>query len=789
VSTRTGRPKRARAAVLSSRSSLADVVSAAAAALAAAKIDVVLTGGACASLHSRGRYASRDLDFVVIGSGSAEELDAAMGSVGFRRRANYYVHPRTRFFVEFLPAPLAIGADTAIRPATRILAGRRVRLLSPTDSCRDRLAAFYHWSDRQSLAVAIEIALANRVQIDAIKRWSAREGHARGFAEFVEAVAARRRERQRASRRTRGLAPQQGKTQRARRLAPPPRTALMLAAALIGAAIATGCGRDDERRADDRSMARDRGAGRPPNILLVTIDTFRADHLHAAGYARKTTPVIDSLAAAGALFTQAISPAPQTAPSHASMLTGAYPPAHTVRSNGIFALPEEATTIAEILSESGNETGAFVGAFVLDRRFGFAQGFDAFGDSMHAASTAAGDAGERAHVWYGNVVVDGAFERPAGAVTDEAIRWLEQLDGASPFFLWAHYYDPHAPYDPPDEHDIFPKHDSAATYAQWEEQEGASPHDHAAEEEGEAGSKDVPSENGREVPSKESGSKEEREAPSKNGGSKDVRKARGIETAADSARRAALREDMIALYDGEIRYCDAQVGRLIDALRARGAWNTLVIVTSDHGESLGESGYDFRHGWYLADNVLRVPLVITFPNVIPAGIVVNKQVELTEIFDTVRRAAVGDDGSGDAASRSLVDLARSMVPRPARAGSGAHATRPAAGTDFAYAETFLRKQLVGGPPLFAVRSTRWKYVEPIDEPGRTRRWLYDLAADPTETRNLAKQGPEMAAVADSMSAVLRAIRTASESEAVSSAHEIAPDEATIERLRALGYIK
>ena len=113
------------------------------------------------------------MDFIVTGHVTQTALDAAMESVGFVRRGDRYTHPRTRFYVEFPRGPLAIGVDYQIEPIEYRLGTARALVLSPTDACRDRLAAFYHWNDRQSLAVAVEIALRNRVNLAAIRRWSA----------------------------------------------------------------------------------------------------------------------------------------------------------------------------------------------------------------------------------------------------------------------------------------------------------------------------------------------------------------------------------------------------------------------------------------------------------------------------------------------------------------------------------------------------------------------------------------------------------------------------------------
>lgn len=144
----------------------------------------MLSGGACASIHSGESYVSEDVDFVLEGDVRVAELDAAMASIGFERAGNLYVHSASRFWVEFPRGPLAIGNDLEIR-ARRLPGDDSGTLaLSPTDSVRDRLAAFYHWNDRQSLAIAISIAERNRIDLKKIERWSAGEGHPEKYLEF-----------------------------------------------------------------------------------------------------------------------------------------------------------------------------------------------------------------------------------------------------------------------------------------------------------------------------------------------------------------------------------------------------------------------------------------------------------------------------------------------------------------------------------------------------------------------------------------------------------------------------
>jgi hypothetical protein len=179
--------------MLSERSSLGAVAAAVARALRSHGIRAVLTGGACATLYSKGAYNSEDLDFIVIGTATRGRMDAAMGSVGFMRRQDQYVHRRSRFYVEFPRGPLAIGGDYRIRVVQRRVGQGRILMLSATDSCRDRLAAFYHWNDRQSLTVAAEIAVRNRVDLRALRRWSAAEGAERPFTEFLSEIKRLRR--------------------------------------------------------------------------------------------------------------------------------------------------------------------------------------------------------------------------------------------------------------------------------------------------------------------------------------------------------------------------------------------------------------------------------------------------------------------------------------------------------------------------------------------------------------------------------------------------------------------
>ena len=173
------------------------------------------------------------------------------------------------------------------------------------------------------------------------------------------------------------------------------------------------------------------------------MDTTRVDHIGAFAYDEIETPNLDALAAEGVLFELAVSPVPITLASHSTMFTGLSPNHHGVRENGTFKLGKDKQTLAEVLKEEGYATGAFVGTFTLDSRFGLAQGFDVYDDDL-----AAGNKGRRRSwsTWQGHMRPYG--DRPANTVVEPAIAWLEEQN-EGPFFLWVHLFDPHQPYEPP----------------------------------------------------------------------------------------------------------------------------------------------------------------------------------------------------------------------------------------------------------------------------------------------------------------------------------------------------
>jgi arylsulfatase A-like enzyme/Tfp pilus assembly protein PilF len=413
-------------------------------------------------------------------------------------------------------------------------------------------------------------------------------------------------------------------------------------ALLAGVALA-GCGRAAAPRPAPREGA--------PNVLLVSVDTLRADRVGAYGASFGATPNLDALAAGGLRAEKALSPVPITLPAHATLLTGLYPPHHGVRHNGIFRLGAEQVTLAERFRDAGYATGAVVGAMVLERRFGLAQGFDRYDDefgSDRATST-------------------GYLERPAAAVTAAALEWLGEVDG--PFFLFVHYYDPHADYTPPPAF----------------------------------------------------------------------------------ASRFAGRP-----YEGEIASVDAALGELLAGLRAAGRLaHTVVAVTADHGESLGEHG-ERTHSYTLYDATLSVPLVLHGPGV-PEGRTLPGVVSIASVAPTLLRLA----GLAPAAASDGEDLV-------------ARAAAPASGGGEAYAETLATQLDHGWAPLYALRTPEHHFVR------APRPELYAVRDDPRELRNLLGAGPrEEAATLDAAIAAQLAsavpLRTAP------------VDGETQQQLRALGY--
>ncbi len=314
-----------------------------------------------------------------------------------------------------------------------------------------------------------------------------------------------------------------------------------------------------------------------PNVLLVTLDTTRSDHIGAYGYDRIQTPMLDGLAAQGVLFETAVAQASVTGPSHTTMLTGQGTWTHGSLLNGI-PVASDTETLPERLRANGYRTGAFVSAYVLEGELGFNRGFDTYDDDFGLPKGGADllawrvkDAAAR------RLNPDYVLERVGERTVDDALDWLARGDG--PWFLWVHLFDAHGPYEPPPPYDTMyytgdprdPSHDS------MDEVAGVAAY----------------------------------LAPSLVGIT-DV-------------------EWVIAQYDGEISYQDKQVGRLLEAAGT----DALVVVTGDHGESLGDNGVWFNHGDDLTVAATQVPFIMRWPGHIPAGVRVQDPVELTDLLPTV----------------------------------------------------------------------------------------------------------------------------------------------------------
>jgi arylsulfatase A-like enzyme len=443
------------------------------------------------------------------------------------------------------------------------------------------------------------------------------------------------------------------------------------------------------------------GPAAPPNVLLIVIDTLRADHLGSYGYDRPTSPHLDALAASGTRFALARSTSSWTAPAVASILSGRYPVEHAVER---FSTPlaAEALTIAEAHRDAGYATAAISAnpAYVTPE-MGFAQGFDSF-EVLHgppalptSPDAVPGDANFRRFVEVAT----------ADQVTDAALRWINtRKHDQRPFFFYLHYFDPHAGYHPPAEY--------AARF----------------------------------------------------GASLDAPLATAAQAALLRSFKAPDQHDLrtlIALYDAEIAFTDAEIGRLlagIDRVERR----TLVVVTADHGEEFGDHG-GLMHGRTLWEEQLRVPLILNGPRV-PNGVTVEQPISLVSLWPTLaaltgvapprggeRRAATLADGGGTARDRLMfADLEQ---PHP-----------------------------VVRPPTHrrAIIDDGWKLLV-ADDDSRT---LFDLANDPGERHDVSAPAAVRARALHARS--LARDQSALASRAPARAIELTEERRA--RLKALGYL-
>ena len=410
---------------------------------------------------------------------------------------------------------------------------------------------------------------------------------------------------------------------------------------------------DDEARARIRKL---QPASSSLNVVVVTLDTTRADRLGCYGFKGIETPNLDALARDGVVFQNETATVPLTLPSHTSIFTGLVPPHHGVRDNGGFVLAGDKTTLAERFKAAGYATGAFVAAWVLEGRWGLNQGFDHYGDQFELSKY--------------KVLSLGTVQKPGDEVMDEAIAWLEGVK-AKKFFAWVHLYDPHTPYEPPEP---------------FKSRYPGQP------------------------------------------------------------------------YLGEIAYTDKVVGRLVDWLREKEVLGrTLVVITGDHGESLGEHG-EAAHAYFIYDSTTRVPLIVRTPWGLRGR--VRAQTSAVDIFPTVLDLVglppePGIDGRS--AARLLFD-ADAAEPR------------------VAYSETYFPRYHFGWQHLRSLRDGAWQFIEaPTPE-------LYDLEHDPAERANVYKANSRRG---EAMRTQLEALAGGGVQKSPEK-QKLDPD--TLQRLAALGYV-
>ncbi len=464
-----------------------------------------------------------------------------------------------------------------------------------------------------------------------------------------------------------------------------------------------------------------------PNIVIVVMDTARADHFSCYGYSRPTTPHVDRLAQEGVLFEQAVSTAPWTLPSHASLFTGLYASQHGTDRPAPW-LSGSLLTLAELLKGEGYQTAGFSNNPWVGPGTNFHQGFDLF-EGMWKGS---GPVHRLALVWAATRLKDRLGEKITNssdaAATNARIRWwLDRVRrDASPSFLFVNYIDVHGPYRP--------REPFRSRFLR-------EPHRMAAGK---------------------------------------LAQARLKRTAPPVHLDPVTEGVLIDLYDGELAYLDAKVGDLIGMLKERGLLDpTLLIVTSDHGENFGEHR-QLGHRFCIYETLLRVPLILRYPNVFSGGLRVKEPVSLIDVLPTLMQLvrpegarlppgllgrsllAVRGEGSVDRPLVSEYTAPVSWIPKYRKSNPG---------MDEGY---FTRN-------LKSVRRGNLKFIWGSDG----RHEAYDLKKDPAETTNLAEQRPEMARQlkeeAERLFAALQPVGSAKDSWPM--------DENIRREIRALGYVQ
>jgi len=400
-----------------------------------------------------------------------------------------------------------------------------------------------------------------------------------------------------------------------------------------------------------------------PNIVLITLDAARADHFSSYGYGRPTTPNLDRLSKQGVLFENALAPSSWTLPSHASMLTGLLP--HQHGASAATPVDPGVWTLAEILARNGYTTGGFNGNMLYgEAGWGLGAGFQAYGDYRSSVAY------NLSLTVLGRAVLQPTYQklfrydllsqRHASDINQNVFSWLRRLPKSAPFFIFVHYFEVHDPYLPP---------------PPFNRRFGLAPDTLVRR----------------------------------------VSFGRGLQPPRPITREE--HEQIVAAYDNALAYCDEQVGQLMQFLARTPQWsNTIVILTSDHGEAFGEHGI-YGHGRGLHRELLHVPLIISGPS-IPAGMRVSHLVRIREIFPTILDFAIGE----------IHPFRRTTLRRYWTPGF-----TPESFDDAVVSELTLGQPPAPEPPSISVVTAKWHMLH--DARGRAE--LYDWQNDPAEKVNLA----------------------------------------------------
>lgn len=496
-----------------------------------------------------------------------------------------------------------------------------------------------------------------------------------------------------------------------------------LALAVLSAAVTAASGGGAGRTPGDHGLT----AGEKPNVVFIVMDTARDDRLSCYGHTRDTTPNIDSIAREGVIYRNAYAPSSWTYPSHASMFTGMFAAEHKDGNDAIY-LPDGVTTIAEILRESGYRTFAYSNNPWVSIYTGLHQGFDNFEEGWRESKP---EKYFYAQVWMElkkharrNILARRVPDHGAAMTNSYVFEWTEK-NRRDPFFIFINYMEPHLPYALPA--------DYKSKYLPQEAAEA-----------------DI----GKYRPG------------NLNIGEFVLRKERSL------FELSVLN----ALYDAEMNYLDMRIGELYSYLDRQGVIeNTLLIITSDHGENLGDHGL-LGHAYGLWDTLLRVPLIIRYPGGFGPGLVIENGVQLTDLFYTILEAA-GVEPSSSAAVPGM-----SLMERHSRnvyqEVMFAEQKRP---------KHALSAAIRSGIDVEQVDKDRWCVISDGYKYVRTSRddeELYDLNADPGELSNVLSEKPGAGARMREKLASLREKLKPSETEG----RGRRMDGETRERLKSLGYI-